>query len=40
MKFGGTSMGSAERIDVAARLTTEQHARARGDRCVRDVESH
>ena len=26
MKFGGTSMGSAERIDVAARLTTEQHA--------------
>ncbi|MDP8991287.1 MAG: aspartate kinase [Acidobacteriota bacterium] len=24
MKFGGTSMGSAERIDVAARLTTEQ----------------
>ena len=25
MKFGGTSMGSAERIDVAARLTTEQH---------------
>jgi bifunctional aspartokinase / homoserine dehydrogenase 1 len=27
MKFGGTSMGSAERIDVAARLTTEQHAK-------------
>jgi len=26
MKFGGTSMGSAERIQVAARLTTEQHA--------------
>ena len=26
MKFGGTSMGSAERIKVAARLTTEQHA--------------
>ena len=27
MKFGGTSMGSAERIQVAARLTTKQHAR-------------
>ena len=27
MKFGGTSMGSAERIKVAARLTTEQRAR-------------
>ena len=27
MKFGGTSMGSAERIAVAARLTSEQHAR-------------
>jgi len=27
MKFGGTSMGSAERIQVAARLTTEQHAK-------------
>jgi len=27
MKFGGTSMGSAERIDVAARLTAEQQAR-------------
>src|SRR5450432_1275328 len=27
MKFGGTSMGSAERIDVAARLTSEQHAK-------------
>jgi aspartate kinase len=27
MKFGGTSMGSAERIRVAARLTAEQHAR-------------
>ena len=27
MKFGGTSMGSAERIDVAARLTTEQLAK-------------
>ena len=27
MKFGGTSMGSAERIKVAARLTTEQHAK-------------
>jgi aspartate kinase len=27
MKFGGTSMGSAERIRVAARLTREQHAR-------------
>ncbi len=26
MKFGGTSMGSAERIQVAARLATEQHA--------------
>jgi aspartokinase/homoserine dehydrogenase 1 len=26
MKFGGTSMGSAERIKVAARLTAEQHA--------------
>src|ERR1700688_3259426 len=26
MKFGGTSMGSAERIQVAARLTIEQHA--------------
>jgi len=27
MKFGGTSMGSAERIRVAARLSSEQHAR-------------
>ena len=27
MKFGGSSMGSAERIKAAARLTTEQHAR-------------
>ena len=27
MKFGGTSMGSAERIRVAARLTAEQRAR-------------
>jgi bifunctional aspartokinase / homoserine dehydrogenase 1 len=27
MKFGGTSMGSAERIKVAARLATEQHAK-------------
>ena len=27
MKFGGTSMGSAERINVAASLTTEQHAK-------------
>jgi aspartate kinase len=27
MKFGGTSMGSAERIKVAAQLTVEQHAR-------------
>src|SRR5580704_1042114 len=27
MKFGGTSLGSAERVQVAARLTTEQHAR-------------
>ena len=27
MKFGGTSMGSAERIEVAARLTMEQHAK-------------
>src|SRR5664279_2098805 len=27
MKFGGTSMGSAERIQVAARLTLEQHAK-------------
>src|SRR5690242_18677768 len=26
MKFGGTSMGSAERIRVAARLTAEQFA--------------
>src|SRR5579863_6814927 len=26
MKFGGTSMGSADRIRVAARLATEQHA--------------
>jgi aspartate kinase len=26
MKFGGTSMGSADRIRVAARLTAEQHA--------------
>jgi len=26
MKFGGTSMGSAERIRVAARLSSEQHA--------------
>jgi len=29
MKFGGTSMGSAERMKVAARLTTEQHAQRR-----------
>ena len=27
MKFGGTSMGSAERIEAAASLTTEQHAK-------------
>src|SRR5262249_43710409 len=27
MKFGGTSMGSAERIRVAARLSAEQHAK-------------
>ncbi len=27
MKFGGTSMGSAERVKVAARLTAEQHAK-------------
>ncbi len=27
MKFGGTSMGSAERIKIAARLSLEQHAR-------------
>ena len=27
MKFGGSSMGSAERIKAAARLTTEQHAK-------------
>jgi aspartate kinase len=27
MKFGGTSLGSAERIRVAARLAREQHAR-------------
>ena len=27
MKFGGTSLGSAERIQVAARLASEQHAR-------------
>src|SRR5271154_656922 len=26
MKFGGTSMGTAERIRVAARLSAEQHA--------------
>ena len=26
MKFGGTSMGSAERIKIAARLSCEQHA--------------
>ncbi|MGD1093139.1 MAG: aspartate kinase [Bryobacteraceae bacterium] len=27
MKFGGTSMGSAERIRVAARISAEQHAK-------------
>jgi aspartokinase/homoserine dehydrogenase 1 len=27
MKFGGTSMGSAERIRVAARISVEQHAK-------------
>src|SRR6478752_5255690 len=27
MKFGGTSMGSAERMQVAAKLTAEQHAK-------------
>jgi aspartokinase len=27
MKFGGTSMGSAERIRVAARLTAQQSAK-------------
>src|SRR5262245_47754316 len=27
MKFGGTSMGSAERIRVAAQLTAEQHGK-------------
>ena len=27
MKFGGTSMGSAERIRVAARISREQHAK-------------
>ena len=27
MKFGGTSMGSAERIKIAARLTAEEHAK-------------
>jgi aspartate kinase len=27
MKFGGTSMGSSERMQVAARLTAEQHAK-------------
>lgn len=27
MKFGGTSMGSAERMQVAAKLTSEQHAK-------------
>ncbi|MEQ1946123.1 MAG: aspartate kinase [Bryobacteraceae bacterium] len=27
MKFGGTSMGTADRIKVAARLTAEQHAK-------------
>ena len=26
MKFGGTSMGSADRIRAAAKLTTQQHA--------------
>ena len=26
MKFGGTSMGSAERIRVAARISSEQRA--------------
>ena len=26
MKFGGTSMGSADRIRVAARISAEQHA--------------
>ena len=26
MKFGGTSMGSAERMKIAAKLTAEQHA--------------
>ena len=27
MKFGGTSMGSADRMKVAAKLTAEQHAK-------------
>src|ERR1700686_4127452 len=27
MKFGGTSMGSAERIRVAARISAEEHAK-------------
>ncbi len=27
MKFGGTSMGSAERIQIAAKLSAEQHAK-------------
>ncbi|MEO5925142.1 MAG: aspartate kinase [Bryobacteraceae bacterium] len=27
MKFGGTSMGSADRIKIAAKLTAEQHAK-------------
>src|ERR1700684_3835895 len=27
MKFGGTSMGSAERIKVAAQISAEQHAK-------------
>jgi aspartate kinase len=27
MKFGGTSMGSADRIKIAAQLTAEQHAK-------------
>ena len=40
MKFGGTSMGSADRIRVAANLILEQHARSPGSsRRLRYVES-
>ena len=38
MKFGGTSMGSAERIRVAARLTNRTKLEAsRGGRGLSDV---